>query len=90
MPVFRVALQEEVDPAQASPAMGLAELVRAICTALGAQVVASAPVSRIAGTDTTGALDPTRFTLLIGGFLALIALVVAVCARFGSHKGKIA
>ncbi len=88
-PAFRIALQAEVDASKASSAMGLAELLRALCMGLGAQVVASALVHGTAG-QTSPALDPTRFNLLMTGFIILLALAAATYAIFGSRKGKIA
>ncbi|MET0241330.1 MAG: MFS transporter [Sphingobium sp.] len=92
-PAFRIALQEEVDASQASSAMGLAELLRALCMGLGAQVVASALVhgQGAAGHAAAGGppLDPTRFTLLIGGFVVLMASSAVVYFIFGSRQGKI-
>ncbi|CAN7216210.1 MFS transporter [Phenylobacterium sp. LjRoot225] len=90
MPGFRIALQEEVDEARASSAMGLAELSRALCMGVGAQIVAAALASKTVGPGEAAGLDPTRFTLLMVGFLALIALAAGIYARFGSRQGKIA
>lgn len=88
-PAFRIALQAEVDVSRASSAMGLAELLRALCMGLGAQVVASALVHGGAG-QPNPALDPARFNLLMLGFIVLMAIAAATYAAFGSRKGTIA
>jgi MFS family permease len=90
MPVFRIALQEEVDATRASSAMGLAELVRALFMGLGAQIVASTLVRGQSAASAGVPLDPTRFRVLMMGFIAAIALAALVYLLGGSRKGKIA
>ncbi|MFT3966437.1 MAG: MFS transporter [Sphingobium sp.] len=88
-PAFRIALQEEVDISRASSAMGLAELLRALCMGLGAQVVAAMLAHNAAATQVSPSLDPTRFTTLMAGFVILMGIAAAVYAAFGSRQGKI-